>query len=120
MADQILEQIREAAEGQIDFKGQQLAEFLGTALLSIVGVSSTQHPPSTTLLTSLQAISFLVGFVLQDIKLALFIGLGGTALTFLVVVPPWPFFNRHPVKWLPVGGTNGSMGSVVVDGQVVG
>jgi signal peptidase complex subunit 1 len=38
MADQVLEQIREAAEGQIDFEGQKLAEFLGTALLATVGV----------------------------------------------------------------------------------
>lgn len=38
MADQILEQIREAAEGQIDFEGQKLAEFLGTALLATIGV----------------------------------------------------------------------------------
>jgi hypothetical protein len=38
MADQILEQVREAVEGQIDFKGQHLAEFSGTTLLSIVGV----------------------------------------------------------------------------------
>jgi signal peptidase complex subunit 1 len=45
-----------------------------------------------------------VGYFLQDIKLALYIGLGGTALTFLLVIPPWPFFNKHPVKWLPVGG----------------
>jgi signal peptidase complex subunit 1 len=39
MADQILEQVREAAEGQIDFEGQRLAEFLATALLATVGVS---------------------------------------------------------------------------------
>jgi signal peptidase complex subunit 1 len=51
-----------------------------------------------------QAIAFIVGYTLQDIKLALFIALGGTALIFVVVVPPWPFFNRNPVKWLPVGG----------------
>jgi signal peptidase complex subunit 1 len=51
-----------------------------------------------------QVISFLVGFFLQNITLALKVGLAGTALTFLVVVPPWPFFNKHPVKWLPVGG----------------
>ena len=43
MADQILEQIREAAEGQIDFEGQRLAEFLATALLAIVGVSSLRN-----------------------------------------------------------------------------
>lgn len=51
-----------------------------------------------------QVISFIVGYFLQDIKLAVFVALGGTALTFLVVVPPWPFFNKNPVKWLPVGG----------------
>lgn len=51
-----------------------------------------------------QAISFVVGYFLQDIKLAVFIALGGTALTFLIVVPPWPFYNKHPVKWLPVSG----------------
>ena len=37
MADQILEQVREAVEGQIDFEGQKLAELLGTALLATVG-----------------------------------------------------------------------------------
>jgi hypothetical protein len=40
MADQLLEQVRDAVEGQIDFKGQQLAEFLATGLLATVGVSS--------------------------------------------------------------------------------
>lgn len=56
------------------------------------------------LTVSAQAIAFIVGYVLQDIKLALYIALGGAAIVFVLVVPPWPFFNRHPVKWLPVGG----------------
>jgi len=103
MADQLLDKARELAEGQIDFEGQRLAEWLATALLATVGV-----------------LSFLVGFFLQDIKLALYIGLAGTAFTLLVVVPPWPFFNRHPVKWLPVGGTEAGSQGVVVDGKVVG
>ena len=72
------------------------------------------------LLTEQQAIAFLYGFFLQDIKLALFIGLGGTALTFLLVVPNWPFFNTHPVKWLPVQGESGISQGIIVDGQVVG
>jgi len=38
MADQILDQVRELAEGQIDFEGQRLAEYLATALLAIFGV----------------------------------------------------------------------------------
>jgi len=103
MADQLLEQVRELAEGQIDFEGQRLADYLTTSLLSIVG-----------------AIAFLLGFVKQDIKLALFTGLGGTALTFALVVPPWPFFNRRPVKWLPVGGSEVATQGITVDGKVVG
>ncbi|PVH85500.1 microsomal signal peptidase 12kDa subunit [Cadophora sp. DSE1049] len=103
MADEILDQVRELAEGQIDFEGQRLAEYLATALLAIFG-----------------AISFIVGYFQQDIKRALLIGLGGTAATFLLVVPPWPFFNRHPVKWLPVGGKESQSQGIVVDGQVVG
>lgn len=86
MADQLLDTIRDVAEGQIDFEGQRLVDRLVLVLLSICG-----------------AISFIVGFALQDIKLALYVGLLGTALTFVVVVPPWPFFNNHPVKWLPAG-----------------
>jgi signal peptidase complex subunit 1 len=72
------------------------------------------------LLTTLQALAFIVGYIKQDIKLALLIGLVGAALTFLIVVPPWPFFNRHPVQWLPVGGKDNSTGSIIVDGKVVG
>ncbi|RYP71724.1 hypothetical protein DL771_004675 [Monosporascus sp. 5C6A] len=95
MAEQILDQARDLVDGQIDFEGQKLAETLATVALSAVGVAS-----------------FLIGFILQDIALALKIGLGGTALTFLLVVPPWPFFNRHKVDWLPVGG-----GSAVTSAQ---
>lgn len=84
MADQILEKVRDLAEGQIDFDGQKFSELLATILLATSG-----------------AIAFVVGFVLQDIKLALYIGLAGTALTFVAIVPPWPFFKRNPVKWLP-------------------
>ncbi|XP_064948247.1 signal peptidase complex subunit 1-like [Musa acuminata AAA Group] len=25
---------------------------------------------------------------------------GGVVLTALITVPNWPFFNRHPLKWL--------------------
>ncbi|PNS17587.1 hypothetical protein CAC42_8130 [Sphaceloma murrayae] len=101
--DAVLDKARDIWEGQIDFEGQRLAENLSTGLLSIVGV-----------------VAFLVGYITQNITYTLWIGLAGTALTFLVVVPPWPFFNRHPVKWLPStkasGGTNFN---IVVDGRKV-
>ncbi|KAJ4302929.1 hypothetical protein N0V90_001820 [Kalmusia sp. IMI 367209] len=82
MADQLLDQVRDAVEGQIIF-------------------------------------AFFIGFMAQDIKLTLYIGLAGTALTFLAVVPPWPFFNKNPEPWLsPHIATSGL--SIDVDGQKVG
>ncbi|KAK0370909.1 microsomal signal peptidase 12 kDa subunit [Colletotrichum limetticola] len=91
MSDQILDQVRDIAEGQIDFEGQKLADLLATLLLSASGV-----------------LAFIIGYILQDIKLAVYVGLGGTVLTFLLVVPPWPFFKQHPVKWLEPGSASGS------------
>ncbi|GJC90542.1 microsomal signal peptidase 12kDa subunit [Colletotrichum tofieldiae] len=91
MADQILDQVRDLAEGQIDFEGQKLADLLATLVLSASGV-----------------LSFIIGYLLQDIKLAVYVGLAGTVLTFLLVVPPWPFYKQHPVKWLEPGTGSGS------------
>jgi len=99
----ILEQARSIWEGQIDFEGQRLAELLSTVLLSTFGL-----------------LAFLIGFITQNIVYTLWIGLGGTALTFVVVVPPWPFFNRNPVPWLPArsGSVTGSY-DITVDGKKV-
>lgn len=65
----------------------------------------------------LQLISFVTGFFLQDIVRALVFGLLGTALTFLVVVPPWPMYNRRPVKWLKVQKNQTS--TVTINGEEV-
>jgi signal peptidase complex subunit 1 len=86
MAEELLDQVRDYVEGEIDFDGQRRAEVFATMFLAL-----------STLL------GFNVGYVKQDIVLALYITLGGTILTFLLVVPPWPFFKRNPVKWLPAG-----------------
>jgi signal peptidase complex subunit 1 len=54
----------------------------------------------------------------QDITLSLYIGLAGSALAFLVVVPPWPFFNKNPEPWLsPLTRSNMT---IDVDGEKVG
>lgn len=65
-----------------------------------------------------QVFSFLVGYITQNIHYTLWTGLGGTVLAFLVVVPPWPFFNQHAVTWLPVRGGTGGV-NIVVDGQSI-
>ena len=110
--DALLEQARDIWEGQIvhhlepscsnptrvltisqDFKGQSLAEFLSTALLTLTGM-----------------LAFLAGFITQDIYKTLYLGLGGTAFTFIVVVPQWPFYNSKPEPWLPARVQRASSG----------
>lgn len=55
----------------------------------------------------------------QDIRLALYVGLAGSALTFVAVVPPWPMYNKNPEAWLaPHNATAGFQ--IEVDGQKVG
>lgn len=86
MADQILDRVRDVVDGQIDFDGQRRVELLATLLLSASAL-----------------IAFNVGYTLQDIQKAVYIALAGTALTFLVTIPPWPLYKNNPVKWLPAG-----------------
>lgn len=101
MTDQLLDTVRVTLEGQIDFEGQRLADLLTTILLTAAGV-----------------VAFVLGIYWHDIYTSLFTGLVGTALAFLVVVPPWPFFKQNPVKWLPSQAS--LMGSgIEVDGERV-
>jgi len=102
MAEKLLEKAQDVFEGQIDFEGQRLAELLSTVILIVAG-----------------GISFLVGYIQQDAKLTLFIGLGGAVLAFLVVVPPWPYFNSHPVKWLPKRLKHSEITGIQLDGKKI-
>ena len=94
---------------------------LTTVLLGAAGVCALYlFDAHTTKCSPAQIIAFLVGFAQQDIKLALYIGLAGTALTFLVVVPPWPFYNKNPEDWLPARNASAASYNINVDGQKVG
>ncbi|KAJ7640322.1 microsomal signal peptidase [Mycena polygramma] len=77
---------QELTEGKIDFVGQQQVELISRVWL----IGST-------------IISFILGFALQNMQLTFGIFGVSTLLLILVVVPPWPMFNRHPTQWLPVG-----------------
>lgn len=87
-----------------DFEGQRLAEFITYGILTVTGL-----------------LAFGFGIATGDIHQTLYIGLGGTALTFLAVVPPWPFFNQHPLPWLPSRATSDALHgvSIEVDGKKV-
>ncbi|KAL9052417.1 MAG: hypothetical protein Q9206_004316 [Seirophora lacunosa] len=110
MADQLLKQAQDLFEGQIDFEGQKLAELFSTVILTVTGVR--------TILASIQLLAFALGFWQQNIWTTLWIGLGGTALTFLVVVPPYPIYNESPENWLrPNSGVAGA--GIEVDGKKI-
>ncbi|KAF9414503.1 hypothetical protein BGZ94_000372 [Podila epigama] len=71
-------------EYHIDFVGQNKAEQLTQTVISAFGV-----------------IGFLVGLILQDIRLSLIIFAAGILVTAILVVPAWPYLKRNPVQWLP-------------------
>ncbi|KAL8799904.1 MAG: hypothetical protein Q9200_007417 [Gallowayella weberi] len=101
MADQLLQQAQDLLEGQIDFEGQKLTELVSTILLAITGF-----------------LAFALGFAQNNIWITLWVGLGGTALTFFIVVPPWPIFNENPENWLQANsGISGA--GIEVDGKKI-
>ncbi|RPB16382.1 hypothetical protein P167DRAFT_470492, partial [Morchella conica CCBAS932] len=65
-----------------DFEGQNLAESLTTTIIAFTGI-----------------LAFIAGWVLSDLKYTVYVGLSGTTLAFLAVVPPWPMYNRNPLVW---------------------
>ncbi|KAF2861885.1 SPC12-domain-containing protein [Piedraia hortae CBS 480.64] len=101
--DDLMEKARCVYEGEIDFEGQRLAELVTYTLLTITG-----------------AVSFLLGILTGNIFYAAYAGLVGTALTFLLVVPPWPYFNRHPVRWLSSRHGVALPDGIYVDGKQLG
>ena len=63
-------------------------------------------------------IALVTGFVLQDIHLTMWIGLAGTLLAMLVVVPPWPFFNQNPQPWVGILSRSLPAGGIVIDKKI--
>jgi len=49
----------------------------------------------------------MAGYTTNNIQYTLWTGLAGTLLTFVLVVPPWPFFNTSPPKWLAARASGG-------------
>ncbi|KAI9672103.1 MAG: hypothetical protein M1831_001916 [Alyxoria varia] len=94
-----LDRMRDALDGQIDFNGQRLADQLNTNTLAVIGL-----------------VAFLAGYFTQNLQHTLWIGVGGTAVVFLVIVPPWPMYNRKPATWLPARGNLSGI-NISMDGQ---
>ncbi|ORX44173.1 microsomal signal peptidase subunit [Piromyces finnis] len=69
----------------IDFEGQKLTEKLMQIILIVFGI-----------------ISFTVGFCLKSVSISCKIMAVGIIVTALVILPPWPFYCKNPIKFLPV------------------
>ncbi|SHO76464.1 Similar to S.cerevisiae protein SPC1 (Subunit of the signal peptidase complex (SPC)) [Malassezia sympodialis ATCC 42132] len=71
-------------KGNIDYHGQALAQRLLHVLIIVAAT-----------------LGLIVGYDLQDVAVAMYLFGAGFVLALLVCVPPWPFFQRHHVQWLP-------------------
>lgn len=67
----------------MDWEGQRLAERLMQLILFLGGL-----------------VSFAVGFVLKSYSAMMCGQAIAIALTVIITVPDWPFYNRHPRQWL--------------------
>ncbi|KAJ7581857.1 microsomal signal peptidase 12kDa subunit [Mycena floridula] len=72
----------EFPEGRIDFVGQDM-------VVNILRFA----------LTVATFVSFVAGFAMQSLQVTFIIFGASTLGIALLLLPPWPMFNRHPVKW---------------------
>jgi len=79
------ESLQQLIDGKIDFEGQKRVEQI--VRTTLVGAT---------------VVSFILGFVLQSLRVTFGTFGLATVVLFLVTVPPWPMYNQHPVQWLPV------------------
>ncbi|KAI0660199.1 microsomal signal peptidase subunit, partial [Cubamyces menziesii] len=80
--------IQKLLEGKIDFEGQKLVEKIARDTLIVATL-----------------VSFIAGFALQSLQVTFGLFALFVVLLSIAVIPPWPMYNRHPVKWLPAKGT---------------
>ncbi|KAH9895932.1 microsomal signal peptidase subunit [Cubamyces lactineus] len=79
--------IQKFLEGKIDFEGQKLVEKIARDTLIVATL-----------------VSFIAGFALQSLRVTFGLFALFVVLLSIAVIPPWPMYNRHPVKWLPAKG----------------
>merc|ERR1712150_245867 len=72
-------------ETQMDYEGQRKAEKTYQIIITVFGI-----------------VGFIWGFLIQQLSATVYFVLGGFAFSCLIVLPPWPFFRRNPLPWLPV------------------
>ncbi|KAI5999070.1 microsomal signal peptidase [Pisolithus albus] len=76
--------LQDIFEGKIDFIGQRRVDSIARVALAACTIAS-----------------FVVGYALQSLRVTMGTFALSTLLVVVVctVVPPWPVYNRHPVRW---------------------
>lgn len=67
----------------MDFKGQERSEKLALKMIIVTAV-----------------VSFFLGYFKQDFSLMMGLFATGFLITFLITVPNWPMYNKHPIDWV--------------------
>ncbi|KNC80132.1 hypothetical protein SARC_07505, partial [Sphaeroforma arctica JP610] len=58
------------------------------------------------ILTASGIIAVLYGYHEQSFEKSMIVFGVGAAITFLLTLPPWPFYAKDPVKWLPADSSS--------------
>ncbi|KAI6115731.1 microsomal signal peptidase [Pisolithus croceorrhizus] len=74
--------LQDIFEGKIDFIGQKRVDSIARVALAACTIAS-----------------FAAGYVVQSLRVTMGAFALSTLLVAVMVVPPWPVYNRHPVQW---------------------
>eukprot|EP00455_Lapot_gusevi_P034880 TRINITY_DN385_c0_g1_i1.p2 TRINITY_DN385_c0_g1~~TRINITY_DN385_c0_g1_i1.p2 ORF type:complete len:103 (-),score=21.04 TRINITY_DN385_c0_g1_i1:27-335(-) len=80
----------------MDYHGQYLSERWYTIIVALFGV-----------------VGFVIGFINQNLAHAAYSVILGFAVSVVVCVPSWPWFNKHPLEWRPAAVPEVSPATVV-------
>jgi Microsomal signal peptidase 12 kDa subunit (SPC12). len=67
----------------MDYEGQKLCENLFYWIIIIFG-----------------SIGWVYGYMEQDFSYVFYAWVVGMVISLILCVPDWPWFNKHPIKWL--------------------
>ena len=99
----------------MDFRGQKMAEDVYQAVIAAFSVAAfilgyaqgcARRAAACPSLTSV-ATAVLLWRERRSFAVMMKVFGAGVALSLLLVVPPWPYLNRHPLKWLQKSGGGG-------------
>jgi len=52
------------------------------------------------IILSFGGVGWIIGYFQQDFMIVFKFWLVGVVISVVLCVPDWPYFNRHPIKWL--------------------